>query len=120
MRQIRGIPGLIWRNARSVQAALPFSGFLDLAKPGFAKHLVEITEIEGGAVLPITENEIGEPAAERIEVTGKSIVEPIAALLSIGSDRTLQARNDEPDAAAVFHNADTFPQQLLEFIGIKV
>ena len=48
------------------------------------------------------------------------IIEPIAALLSIGCNRALQAGNDEPDAAAVFQHAHTFLKKPLQFIRVEV
>src|SRR5271157_5863546 len=108
MRQIHRVSRFIRRNSASIQAALPFRRFLHLPESRFAKHLAEITEIERGPVLSIAEDEIRKPAAERIEVTWERIVEPIAAFLSIGCNRALQAGNDEPDAAAPFQHAHTF------------
>src|ERR1019366_6516251 len=101
MRQIPGVSRLIRRNAAAIQAALSFRRFLYFPESRFVKHLVKITEIERGAVLSIAKNKIRKSAAERIEVAWESIIEPIAALLSIGCNRALQAGNDEPDAASV-------------------
>src|ERR1035437_8870447 len=120
MGQIRRVSQFIRRNAGRIQTALPFRGFFDPSEARFAKHLGEIAEIECGAVLSIAENEIRKPAAQRIEMPRKGIVEPLAARLSIRSNRALQARNDEPDAAAVFQHPHTFPKQTLELIRIEV
>src|SRR5208282_4453516 len=120
MREIRRVSRFIRRNAASIQAALAFRGFLHLPKSRFAKNLAEITEIERGPMLSIAENEIGKSAAERIEVMWEGIIEPIAAFLSIGCNRALQARNDEPDAAAVLQHTPTFPKKPLELIRIEV
>ena len=53
-------------------------------------------------------------------MTGEGIVEPVAAFLSIGCNRVLQAGDDEPDAAARFQNARAFLKKALELIGIEV
>src|SRR5208282_4990381 len=113
MRQIHRVSRFKRRNARSIQAALPFRRFFHLPKSRFAQHFAEITEIERGPVLSIAKNEIRKPAAERIEVAWERIVEPLAAFLSIGCNRALQARNDEPNAAAPFQHARTFLKQPL-------
>src|ERR1700687_5328201 len=116
MRQIHRVPRFIGRNAAGIQTAHSFRGFLDPPETYFAKHFAEITEIERGPVLSIAENEIRKPAAQRIAVAREGIVEPLAARLSIRSNRVLQAGDDEPDAAAVFQHPRTFPKQTLELI----
>ena len=75
VRQVRRVSRFVRRNARSIQAALPFRGFLHSPESRFAQHLAHITEIERSPVLSIAENEIRKPAAERIKVTWEGIVE---------------------------------------------
>jgi hypothetical protein len=64
MRQFHRVSRFIGRNTGAIQSALSFRGSLHLPESRFPEYLAEITEIEGGPVLSIAENEIRKPAAE--------------------------------------------------------
>src|SRR5208283_5859243 len=100
MRQVPRVSRLVGGNIGTVQAAPPFFGFFHFAEAGFPENFVEMCEVESGAMLSVAENEIGKPAAERIEMAGKGIVEPLVLSPAIGLNGTFEIGNDHANSAA--------------------
>jgi hypothetical protein len=81
---------------------------------------VEISKVEGSAVLSIAKNKIGKSTPERIEMTRKRIVKPTALASPVGFDRALKIGNDQPNSTTGFQYPEAFLKQQIQLIWIKV
>jgi len=95
-------------------------GSLYCPEAGGTEYLVKIAKVKRGAMLSIAEDEVGETAAERIEMPRKRVGEPTAVIAVIGYDRALQVGNDQANTTARFQNAEALSKQLVQFVGEKV
>ena len=91
-----------------------------LAETCFPHYFVEISRVEGTAVLYIAKDEIEKSTPERIEMTRKRIVKPAALVSPVGLDRALKIGNDQPDSTTGFQHSEVFLEQQIRLIWITV
>ena len=89
----------------AVETAGMLARFLNVPEAGIPEYFLHITEIEGGPVLSVAENEVGESASKRVEVTGKAVGKPVTSVLFVGNNSAGQVGHNEPDASARFQDA---------------
>lgn len=111
MRQNAVIFGLERRNAFCIKAARALGRLFHFPEASLVQDLGKITEIECRAVLPITEQKVREAPSQRIEMPWKPVFEPVGALLLVGENRAVQARNDQAQPCSGLEHSGAFVKQ---------
>src|ERR1700758_1160327 len=95
MRKIGKLLRLIGpQNVPIVQTAKALVRFYDFGKSHRTEQFPEVFEVKGGAMLPITEDKIGKPAAQRITVVGP-VGKPGCVSLHVSDNRISQTGNGD-------------------------